>query len=238
MRATPKCIDVAPQGDLVVAVDSDPARRLAKISSTIIKPASPVFRAMLGPSFKEGQATHDASNPLSLPDDDAISMLNLFHILHYNGDKAKKTEDDWIQKLVVVCDKYECTESLKTYLHFQLSQCSFVSTLDRFIISGLIDDRSRFERLSEQIVRMPKHQAQFAAHQGILHLSPANMLGKFSHNKYICVSNDHRQDEGIPSKGTHCVSRPSRPAHHESILLRLYRRPRIVSRTQTAITAY
>lgn len=178
MPAAPTCINIAPQGDLIVCVDSGPLQKLARISSTIVKLASPVFRTMLGPSFKEGQTTHDSSNPLMLPEDDATSMLNLFHILHYNGDKANKTETDWVQRLVIVCDKYRCTESLKAYVHFQMEQCSFISTLDRLIISGLMGDRERFESLSERVVRMPMHQTKFAVHKDILRLSPPQMLGE------------------------------------------------------------
>lgn len=84
----------APQGDLTVAIGRDRARKLMKINSTIVKLASPVFRAVLGPSFKEGQATYDESDPLVLPDDDAVAIVNLFQILHWNSDKADKTHED------------------------------------------------------------------------------------------------------------------------------------------------
>lgn len=45
-------IAVAQQGDLVVAIGRDSARRLAKISSTLIELASPVFEKMLNSSVR------------------------------------------------------------------------------------------------------------------------------------------------------------------------------------------
>lgn len=60
--------------------------------------------------FKEGHSKYDAANSLELPEDEPTAMFNLFTIMHWNTDKVNKLEDGWLQRLAVVCDKYQCAE--------------------------------------------------------------------------------------------------------------------------------
>jgi len=43
-------INVAPHGDMVIAVGKGEIRKLARVSSHLLRIASPVFDAMVGPS--------------------------------------------------------------------------------------------------------------------------------------------------------------------------------------------
>lgn len=174
-----RCEAVAPQGDLIVAVGTDSAQKLAEISSTIIKLASPTFQAMLGPSFVEGQTIYDKSNPLKLPDDDSVAMLNLFQILHYNANKVDTHEKDWLQKLCIVCDKYQCIKNLKAYIYIHLKHPKdTVSDVDRMIVAGLIGDKDSFESASGKVIRMPKDVAERTGHKGLLQLTPESMFSE------------------------------------------------------------
>ena len=72
MSTTSKVIDAAQdgQGDLHLKAGSAGAGIIIRAHSTLLKMASPVFKAMLGPMFREGATSYTEDNPLHLPDDD------------------------------------------------------------------------------------------------------------------------------------------------------------------------
>lgn len=158
-------IAVDPNGDLTTAIGRGSAQKLVKISSATVKRKSPVFRAMLGPSFREGRITHDDSNPLTLPDDDPTSMINLFQIMHGQRKQVDTEKQDWIQELVVVCDKYECAWDLMAFIHTEMERNNAsrlrsspdpnFPLLDALIIAGLTGDRECFEKRSKYMTRIP-----------------------------------------------------------------------------------
>ena len=47
-------------------------------------------------------------------------MANLCHILHHKSEGVVSRPEDWLQKVVVVADKYCCAEKLRDYVHFKL----------------------------------------------------------------------------------------------------------------------
>ncbi|KPM37173.1 hypothetical protein AK830_g9389 [Neonectria ditissima] len=76
--------EIAPDGDIIFLVGSEAIR--VQVSSAIMKAASPVFRAMFGPNFKEGQAlATSGGNPIevSLPDEDPQSFAQICRIIHH-----------------------------------------------------------------------------------------------------------------------------------------------------------
>lgn len=72
---------IAPDGDvLLVLADGTEAR----VSSASLTTTCPVFGAMLGPNFREGQGERSFSHParVTLPDDEPNLMILLCHLLH------------------------------------------------------------------------------------------------------------------------------------------------------------
>lgn len=116
--------------------------------------------------------------PLKLPGDDPRAFLNLLQILHYRPNETDRTEQDWLQKLFIVCDKYGCTQNLSAYLRCEIQGSTQLSDVDKCIIFGLIGDRALFRVASDRVVRMPESQAMIEAHKDLLQLAPEEMLGK------------------------------------------------------------
>lgn len=176
-------INVAPLGDIVVAVGKDEAQKLLRVSKVLLRIASPVFEAMLGPSFKEGRSTYDASTPLELPEDDPSATTNLCQILHWNSKCVNTTESDWLQKLAVVCDKYGCAQKLREYFQVKMTSYNF-SSIDEFIMWAIVGDEKKFWELSEQILRTPQSQVEAACHKDLLHILPPTMLSDMKAYRY------------------------------------------------------
>jgi hypothetical protein len=78
-------IDVATEGDVIFVLQQTRLR----VSSVILASASPVFKAMFGPSFAEGQGHRTAEEPREVPlhDDDLGAMIRLCRLLHHQPDQ-------------------------------------------------------------------------------------------------------------------------------------------------------
>ena len=75
---------VAPNGDIVFLLGPDQQR--VQVHSIIMKTASPVFAAMLGPNFREGHdilasASNNQLAEITLPDDDFEAFNSICQVL-------------------------------------------------------------------------------------------------------------------------------------------------------------
>lgn len=77
---------------------------------------SPVFAALLGPHFLEGQTPRTSSNPVEIPllEDDAQAMSDLCRLLHHTPvPELASTEDlDRVVAFALAAHKWDCTEAL------------------------------------------------------------------------------------------------------------------------------
>ncbi|KAK5162773.1 uncharacterized protein LTR77_011204 [Saxophila tyrrhenica] len=85
------------------------------VSSKVLSLASPVFAALLGPKFREGNELAQSSDePLEipLPDDDATGLAILFGVLHYTTDHDTVTLPELAATSRLV-DKYQCQNAFR-----------------------------------------------------------------------------------------------------------------------------
>ena len=89
-----------------------------RVSSAILSMASPVFKSLLSPRFKEGTQLQSGSVEIPLPDDDSDSLIIIGHILHFQIDKVpfKLSTQDLLQ-VARVADKYDLANVLKPMAH-------------------------------------------------------------------------------------------------------------------------
>ena len=104
-------------GDGTLAVKTDeeyPCEMFhVRVSSKHLILASPVFKRMLQPSFKEGQQlSSQGHTELPLPDDDPAALLVLLHLIHGRIRKVLRTvELGMLTNLAKQVDKYELLET-------------------------------------------------------------------------------------------------------------------------------
>ncbi|XXG99310.1 hypothetical protein Hte_005647 [Hypoxylon texense] len=106
-------VAIAPDGDVIFVV-GDEQRRL-KVHSVFLRTVSPVFKAMLGPHFREGaNLSSDRPTVIPLPDDDPEAMEVLFNVVHYRLDAVKKRYDvEEMLYMAIALDKYDLTRALR-----------------------------------------------------------------------------------------------------------------------------
>ncbi|SMR47493.1 unnamed protein product [Zymoseptoria tritici ST99CH_3D1] len=89
------------------------------VSSATIKRVSPVFKAMLGPHFKEGQSK---TLPLEVecPEDDWAGMRLMLQLLHncascVDGEIPKREALECFTDMAILADKYQSTDRNRLY---------------------------------------------------------------------------------------------------------------------------
>ncbi|KAK3652866.1 hypothetical protein LTR56_004814 [Elasticomyces elasticus] len=111
-----------PVGDTVLRVGEGQVEY--RVSSAILSHSSPVFEALYGPHFLEGQADRSNAQPrhVDLPEDDPVGLEFLLSILHKPSPRRKYPSIYWpytpenMLALVVAADKYLCVDTIRPTL--------------------------------------------------------------------------------------------------------------------------
>lgn len=115
-KPRPSTEDADPNGDVILLVGGTENPQSIRASSKILSLASPVFAAMLGPNFLEGSKLSTAQPyRLHLPEDDAEAIVWLCLVLHYRRDVDDRVSYSLLEKLALVCDKYDCAGALSSW---------------------------------------------------------------------------------------------------------------------------
>lgn len=112
--SSPNAITIDDQGDVILVAGLTHLR----VSSHVLRLASPAFRAMLEPGrFLEGQTHRDSYNPakVQLEDDDPEALALLCNILHFKSVKSI-FDVGLLAALADICDKYQCTFAVRHYI--------------------------------------------------------------------------------------------------------------------------
>lgn len=180
-------------GDVILIL---PRARL-RVSSVIQSSASPVFTALFGPNFSEGQAMRSPQNPkeISLPDDDTEAMDRLCRMVHNQGDPLESGLEEspaarisyLLLQLVTLADKYCCMHAIRTSAKFQLSCLAAPSvamslgqdaTLELIAVSYLLSSSRYFTHFTRFLVLDSTCRFDYLAKQPAMGILPISILCK------------------------------------------------------------
>lgn len=114
-------LDLHSEGDVILVVsnpsDEEDTERFL-VSSTLLSVASPYFKVMFGPSFKEGAQVREGTCPeIILHDDHPSAMRIILCLLHYKfHDNYRKLDLETLAIVAQLSDKYQCNEPLSAYV--------------------------------------------------------------------------------------------------------------------------
>ena len=109
-----KMIEIDSQGDIVLILKDAKLR----VSSETLAHASPVFKAMLRPGFREGDLLQAGSTePVSidLSEDNSHAMMTICSILHKKAKKVKISNVIQLEAIAMMADKYDFGEALSSW---------------------------------------------------------------------------------------------------------------------------
>lgn len=168
-------LDIAPHGDVVALLTYTPADSSAcstarvRVDSRVLQAASEVFRALLKPSFQEGDKLEcDKLTEVSFSEDDGRAMVTLFKALHFQFKQLTTPESRGCPlKFALVVDAYDCAASTvllwrewmrsitHNYSHWLFEdpeyahECRLVAALEACYV--LLDEEN-FEKLSAKLL--------------------------------------------------------------------------------------
>nr|XP_036586651.1 BTB/POZ domain-containing protein [Colletotrichum truncatum]KAF6797208.1 BTB/POZ domain-containing protein [Colletotrichum truncatum] len=157
-------VPVVPDGDVILVVGLGEETTELRVDSLILKRASRVFAAMLGPRFKEGQKLLDrgSSEPvkINLPDEDPEIMELILNILHHQNSRVCQiAAADSILEVAVVADKYDLVDALKyasqMMLHYHEPSIEHLTVGDLWrlgLAAGLLNEAKAFEKVTRTLV--------------------------------------------------------------------------------------
>ncbi|CZS82259.1 unnamed protein product [Fusarium graminearum] len=143
-RDTPSFEDFAPDGDVIFIVKG---KTRVRVHSVVIKCASPVFTAMLKPSFKEGRAlaeSGDSPIEIPLPEDNPEEWGWICRALHCQAHTMLwKPTLLQLWSVWLLVDKYDMKDSMQLSLKLWTSEkiqkaMSLQSSRDLWILMGVI----------------------------------------------------------------------------------------------------
>lgn len=121
-------VTIADDGDVILVAGCDISiinqqRTAIRVPSRALSNVSPVFKALFGPHFREGQQPRSIGNPLKikLPDDESLPMLQLCRLAHHQCENPSvdclvghpAITAAGLGNLATVLDKYGCVEPSK-----------------------------------------------------------------------------------------------------------------------------
>jgi hypothetical protein len=87
---------------------------------SVLRNASPVFRAMMGPHFQEGQAIINntgSTQEIAFPEDDSEVMLTVARLLHHRElELSDKLTAKHVYEVAVLADKYDVCRVVRSAL--------------------------------------------------------------------------------------------------------------------------
>ncbi|KAF2185899.1 hypothetical protein K469DRAFT_738836 [Zopfia rhizophila CBS 207.26] len=109
-----------PDGDVIFKFQDQSSNTTTsfRVSSKVLRLASPVFTRMFSPYFQEGQELLQGEHPvIELKDDDAQLMGIILSILHYQGSGENHVMSaERLARLAIHCDKYDCVNALGPWI--------------------------------------------------------------------------------------------------------------------------
>ena len=151
---------MASDGDIILVLKS--TKILA--SSTALSKASPVFRAMLGPNFSEGQlVSKDKPGIIELEDDDVPAMIVLCNIIHRCIDrfpnfaeiKHYRSYSAIVGDLVLLSDKYDTASTTRLWIEESVTQLCPLKSIyvgPLLYASWVLDLPVCLERLTSRLI--------------------------------------------------------------------------------------
>ena len=155
--------NIDPEGDVVIICEYSSLR----VSSKVLSLASPVFKALLGPGFREGNFERSTVSPLKLElsEDDEIAMTILLKIMHFSPE-VYSTQDvskqgagcyDLFKNVAILANKYCCGHVIFYVSHYwciPLAKSANMQQLDSLAqIAYIARNNSMFDLIITRMMR-------------------------------------------------------------------------------------
>ena len=173
-------IAIDPEGDVVLLVGDTMAKARLLVSSKVLRLASSVFAAMLGPHFLEGDSLVSGRGcEIELPEDDPDAMTLICNCIHFRGNAVpSKVAFTTLKAFAILSDRYDFTKALSSWSALWLRRWELEDGFeDLLIVTYALDCVAPFAEISRrailsQIGSFDTHRVMYG-----FHMIPNFLLG-------------------------------------------------------------
>lgn len=186
------------KGDIILVLNDATAR----VSADVLSRSSPVFKALLGPNFSEGQQPRSTEKPkhIELLHDHSLSITRLCLVLHrpleevrgtiYTGESTGAAAAN-IAGLAIVADKYGAVEHLKKDIAPALlksfmkrkkrTQLEFMQTANLALAAYLFEQAEAFSLFTRCLIMDQSKMLSMLMYQDIFDHIPTAAFRESTH---------------------------------------------------------
>lgn len=177
--------NIAPDGDVILVVGA--GKKKLRVTSQTLSSTSPVFKALLGPHFREGQQARSSQDPVAieLPEDPAVGMRMLCRLLECFEFPPRKSApfSTEILEFVICADKYDCLKAVRWQAKGMLSerlciiQSNHIIDWDAMLASAyLMQHQEVFKRASAHIIGSHRYRISDLLNYGCENIVPTKHI--------------------------------------------------------------
>ncbi|KAJ5088458.1 hypothetical protein N7456_012074 [Penicillium angulare] len=125
------------EGDVILVLKDEGGilKRKFQVSSKAMSLASPVFKRLFSPGFREGNELHrDGRATVSLGGDDPMPMHTMLLILHHCPPREAHVTAEQMVKIAIHADKYDCLGPIASWMTMWLSQLSLATVEEHGLV--------------------------------------------------------------------------------------------------------
>ncbi|KAJ1327057.1 armadillo repeat-containing protein 5 [Microdochium nivale] len=200
--------DIDARGDLILVIGEAYATETpafsCRVCSRALARASPVFATMLYGGFAESKPSERTSSSsdwiVHLPEDDAVAMQQLLHLLHGNHDRFTTTPSftchaniEAVYDILVAADKYDCETYLLLWaIRWDLDVQGIMTYKPHTLmmlawIYYKLGDKGRYEWVVKTLIW--DHECPSVMKDRLLAVLPPNLLASIDVARQILIHN-------------------------------------------------
>lgn len=163
--------------DVTIALGKKHKAQAIKIDSRIVRAVSPALYKLIASHLD----LHNRKR-LKIADSDPGSIKNVLYLMHHQSRSIVIRRQKEFINLLITCKKYGCAEAFAAYFIAEvLQQEKKYNKPEIFVISTLIDDKAMFNKVAEDIVRMPRSRFTSNCSAALQDHIPEGALNLISH---------------------------------------------------------
>ena len=91
-----------------------------QVSSKVLSLAPPVFKALFGPKFAEGQFVIDNARLIELQDDDPETLDIMCRLFHHEPAPPSPIGIERLEKMAIIADKFDCVRAMHYWAKLEI----------------------------------------------------------------------------------------------------------------------
>ena len=175
-------ITIDPEGDVYFQL----AQVELRVSSKALGLASPVWKTMFSPRFKEGTLLiRDGTCRIPLPDDNSDAVVLICEVLHHKFRRTENLSRELLGEVALLVHKYDCVQAFHFWSTYQISVLLTDEKFQKSRRSLLLphvfffDHAREFQAITRDMIYLSDNGPNYMVSDTLAALLPDGLFGMF-----------------------------------------------------------